>query len=301
MAVQVSPLPAELDIKMTNILQIEKMLNDSSYRELIEFSSNFNTRLCLERKLRLPFIDPQTGVAQRHSTLHLKKSQRMPGLKEGQIYSYPSLRWRCKKSSSKFTNRPFYRFRAADSCANMGTASHSLEAGASNSLNSTLTSVDGDVNDFQALIDAESNSLGAASNTDSKDSQNLKDESLSKDWFYDDMDANDIGSEEQADSDFEYSVNGYKRKRKPVSTRKSSRKPKDQVSDSFKSSFKSRSSSGTSSRSNTNRSSRKSSSRPSTKTSKSETVNRNFPLVEPPSFADVEPFQGSLNGAYRSF
>lgn len=297
MALKVTSPPADLNIKMTNILKIENFLNDSSYSELIEFSANFNARLCIERRLRLPFHDPQTGIAQKHSNLYLKKSQRLPGLNEGQIYTYPSNRWRCKKTSMKFSNRPFYRFRAADTCTSMVAPNlTTLTPGPSSSLNSTIVSADGDVSDFQALIDAESNSLGAA-DTDSKDSQILKEETMTKDWFFDDMDANDVGSEEQPDSDFEYSLNGYKRKRKPVTTRKSSRKPKDpHAIDGIK---KPRSaSSGASSNSRSNRN-RKSSSR-SSKPTKTDGVSRSFADVEPPSFESVE---GDLidGGAYRNF
>lgn len=36
-------------------------LNDTAYREAIENSSNYNTRLCRERRLRMPFLDSQTG------------------------------------------------------------------------------------------------------------------------------------------------------------------------------------------------------------------------------------------------
>jgi hypothetical protein len=36
-------------------------LNDPSYREAIENSANYNTRLCIERRLRMPFLDSQTG------------------------------------------------------------------------------------------------------------------------------------------------------------------------------------------------------------------------------------------------
>lgn len=66
---------ATLDSPMPNLTKIEKLLNDSAYRELIEISASFNTRLCLERKLRLPFIDNQTGVAQNHSMLYMDQSQ----------------------------------------------------------------------------------------------------------------------------------------------------------------------------------------------------------------------------------
>lgn len=275
---------------MTNILKIENFLNDQSYSDLIELSSKFNTRLCVERRMRMPFLDPQTGIAQKHSNLYFKKSQRLPGLKEGQIYTYPSARWRCRKNSVKFTSRPFYRF-AADTCNSMVASNHSLSVGGvSSTINPVLASKDGDVSDFQALID-ESNSLGAA-DTDSKDSQNLKEESMTN-WFYDDMEANDVGSEEQADSDFDYNINGYKRKKKPVTTRKSSRKtPKDpHVGDIIK---KSRSSSSANSNSRNSNRSRK-------RTNKSDMGNRNFADVEPPSFKSVEGNLIDNVAAYRSF
>lgn len=39
-------------------------MNDPVYKEAVENSSSYNERLVKERKLRLPFIDAQTGVAQ---------------------------------------------------------------------------------------------------------------------------------------------------------------------------------------------------------------------------------------------
>lgn len=38
-----------------------------------------------------------TGVAQNHSNLFHDERQRLPGLREGQIYSYPCKRWRKKR------------------------------------------------------------------------------------------------------------------------------------------------------------------------------------------------------------
>jgi zinc finger protein ubi-d4 len=37
------------------------------------------------------------GVAQNHSNLFMSPRQRIPGLIEGQIYTYPSKRWRKKR------------------------------------------------------------------------------------------------------------------------------------------------------------------------------------------------------------
>lgn len=72
-----------------NLEKIERFMNAGAYQENIEYSSNFNSRLCIERRLRLPFFDPQTGVAQNHCSLYMARRQRMPGFRNGQIYSYP--------------------------------------------------------------------------------------------------------------------------------------------------------------------------------------------------------------------
>lgn len=80
--ISASTTPSELNLNISkNIENIEKLLHDSTYQELIEFSASFNTRMRIERKMRAPFLDPQTGVAQRHCNLFMKKSQRIPGLK----------------------------------------------------------------------------------------------------------------------------------------------------------------------------------------------------------------------------
>ena len=268
---------------MTNLIKIESFLNDQSYSDLIEYSANFNARLCIERRLRMPFLDPQTGVAQKHSNLFMKKTQRIPGLKEGQIYTYPSSRWRCKRNLASFNSRPFYRFRSSV------VATHNLLATIPNPMiatpSTTIINSESDANDFQALIDAESNSA----DTDSKDSQVVKDETMSKEWFYEDMETNEINSE-QGDSDFDYNVNGYKRKKKPVVTKKPSRKPKDSTVRS----------SSSSNRSNKNRKSSRSS-----KSAKSDQSNDKFADAEPRGFAEINNMQGDLFddkfGSYRSF
>lgn len=77
-----------------NISKIESFLKNSLYTEVIEFSANFNKTLSVERRLRLPFLDPQTNVAQNHSSLFVSERKRMPGFRQGQIYSYPANRWR---------------------------------------------------------------------------------------------------------------------------------------------------------------------------------------------------------------
>lgn len=169
------------DKVITNLEKIESFLNDSNYTELIEISANFNTRICVERKLRLPFLDPQTGVAQSHSNLFMKKSQRMPGLKEGQIYTYPITRpWR--KSKRQYLSnsncypfyRPFGRFRENESAL---LVPRPVEGPILDGLNDGSIGLD----------------------TDSKDSG--KDD-IPKEWLYDDMDM-EMAFEDSPDSDYE--------------------------------------------------------------------------------------------------
>ena len=73
--------------------KIEAVFNDASYREMIESTASFNSRIMSERKMRLPFYDSQTGIAQSSSNLWMLKRYRMPGLQHGQIYSYPRKRF----------------------------------------------------------------------------------------------------------------------------------------------------------------------------------------------------------------
>lgn len=37
-------------------------ISELSYREAVENSVNHNTRLCIESRLRMPFLDTQTGI-----------------------------------------------------------------------------------------------------------------------------------------------------------------------------------------------------------------------------------------------
>merc|ERR1711936_963990 len=76
--------------------KVEEFFADSSYKEYLESAVSFNRKLNEERKMRLPYIDSQTGVAQRHYNSERLKRERMPGRKMGQIYTYPQKHWRKK-------------------------------------------------------------------------------------------------------------------------------------------------------------------------------------------------------------
>ena len=50
----------------------------SSYKEYLESATSFNRKLNEERKMRIPYIDGQTGVAQRHYDNQRSRRERMP-------------------------------------------------------------------------------------------------------------------------------------------------------------------------------------------------------------------------------
>ncbi|XP_063931225.1 zinc finger protein DPF3 isoform X2 [Zophobas morio] len=189
-AVVSAPIPP---INQTNLEKVESFLNDPLYKESIESSLNYNTRLCIERRLRLPFIDTQTGVAQNHSALFMHKRQRIPGLVPGQIYAYPRQRWRKKRRQYLIMNSRAFA-RAADSM------------------------LDGEV-DMHNISQIENPAL---QDTDSKDSQLLLKDDVSKDWYYDDQDMLEMDTydEPDPDSDLDYEETYSKRsKRKKTTTR----------------------------------------------------------------------------------
>ncbi|XP_030766266.1 zinc finger protein ubi-d4 B isoform X1 [Sitophilus oryzae] len=168
----------------TNLEKIESFFNDSAYKEILESSVNFNTRLCIERRLRLPFIDTQTGVAQNHCSLFMHKRQRLPGILPGQIYSYPRQRWRKKRRQYLTMNARAY-------------ARHAEY-------------LDGE-SDIHSISQIENPAL---QDTDSKDSQLLSGE-VSKEWFYDEQDMLEMDTydEPDPDSDLDYEETYSKRRK----------------------------------------------------------------------------------------
>lgn len=54
-------------------------LGDQFYKEAIEHCRSYNSRLCAERSVRLPFLDSQTGVAQNNCYIWMEKRHRGPG------------------------------------------------------------------------------------------------------------------------------------------------------------------------------------------------------------------------------
>ena len=71
------------------------------YKDALDNVSAFNARLCYERKMRVPFLDAQTGIAMMSSHLWLSKLMRRPGCTPHYVYSYPARRWRKRKKGSE--------------------------------------------------------------------------------------------------------------------------------------------------------------------------------------------------------
>ncbi|CAG7825778.1 unnamed protein product [Allacma fusca] len=193
----------EITVNPAAVSRLQSFFNDPAYREAIESASNYNAGLAAERTMRLPFLDSQTGVAQNHSNLWMDARQRLPGLREGQVYSYPAKRWR-KKRRQYLLNfmQPRYPIREKP---------EEIDA-------HTITTVEN--SSFST------SSVPPLHNDDSKDSSSsLKDEvkqqSLSSKfekeaWYYDDLDIPDAGEfdEPDADSDYDYEESYSKRKKK---------------------------------------------------------------------------------------
>ncbi|XP_075985533.1 zinc finger protein ubi-d4-like isoform X2 [Anticarsia gemmatalis] len=180
---------AEIQISNpSNLTKIESFLNDPSYKEIIENSSTFNSRLCAERRMRMPFIDTQTGVAQSHCNLFMTRRQRMPGQKEGQVYTYPAQRWR--KARRQYLTMSSTRWGwtgASDSADNTGEGENS-------------SGVPGD----------------ALNADDSRDGSQTAAKDDPKEWFYDElaMEEMETGEEPDPESDEDYYDDTYANRRK---------------------------------------------------------------------------------------
>ncbi|KOC68478.1 Zinc finger protein ubi-d4 A [Habropoda laboriosa] len=185
-AVTISPISQGLIqvVNESNLCKIESFLNDTAYREAIENSSNYNSRLCRERRLRMPFLDSQTGVAQNHSALFMSSRERLPGLLHGQIYTYPSKRWRKKRRQYLM----HYLHPKRGPRGDPEDGGEGVE---------TVTHV----------------------NDDSKDSVALKDEHSKDAWYYDEQDMLDMDTYEEPDAesdyDYEESYSSKRKRRKP--------------------------------------------------------------------------------------
>ena len=81
----------EIELKPESVTNLERFLNTNTYKELAESTMSFNRKLNEERKMRIPYIDGQTGVAQKHYDNQRNARERMPGRRRGQVYTYPQV------------------------------------------------------------------------------------------------------------------------------------------------------------------------------------------------------------------
>ncbi|XP_071550686.1 zinc finger protein DPF3-like isoform X5 [Panulirus ornatus] len=86
-------------VENTTLEKILNFVNDTGYKELMQNSAKFNVRIRKDRIYRQPYIDGQTGVAQRHCHLFVSDKHRMPGILQGQVYTYPARRWKAQRRS----------------------------------------------------------------------------------------------------------------------------------------------------------------------------------------------------------
>lgn len=71
-----------------------------NYLEILQDAKSFNNFLFSERKLRLPFIDTHTGIAQSDSSLWRSSDERQhvdQSSNTGFLYSYPAVRWQKRR------------------------------------------------------------------------------------------------------------------------------------------------------------------------------------------------------------
>ena len=85
------------EVKKGVIARYENFLGTSNYKALAQSTQSFNRKLNEERKMRIPYVDGQTGVAMKHYNNTRVSRERMPGRRDGQVYSYPQRRWHKKR------------------------------------------------------------------------------------------------------------------------------------------------------------------------------------------------------------
>ncbi|XP_016973576.1 zinc finger protein DPF3 isoform X2 [Drosophila rhopaloa] len=205
-----------LVVNIGNFEKIQNILNDKDkYKEILENSENFNTRLCIERRLRMPFLDPQTGVAQTHCSLFMKKKQRMPGFRHGQIYTYPSSRWRKPKRQYLLNpNQSYKAFQYREH--HIQHSHHQPHQHQHHHTSGVAITRDLHLAESAVIVATDGNSMGASGDNDSKDSH----ANAEKEWFHEEMDTShyhhgdDYEDDFDSDNDFDESYTSRGKRKK---------------------------------------------------------------------------------------
>ncbi|UXI16903.1 coiled-coil domain-containing protein 97 [Sarcoptes scabiei] len=154
------------------VTRLKNYMNDPVYKEAVENSSSYNERLVKERKLRLPFIDAQTGVAQSDCYIWSSKLDRMPGYHSAQLYSYPARRWRKKRRQYLLNDNyinAYSRNSAKEADQNCLQNGNCINMNSSNS-NSALNDLYDDSKDSWLRYDDEGSDLPDAGEIDDPES-----------------------------------------------------------------------------------------------------------------------------------
>lgn len=212
----------------SNLDRIEEFFQSSSYQHCLELSTTFNSRLARERKLRLPFLDLQTGIAQRHCA-QVKAKQRMPGLRAGQLYTFPAQRWRKNKRLCLAPTAPSERVVQA---ATLGATSGGF-------LNAPPSLDDNSNSNASFLLDkfpaAAQEALDDTNSRDTNNNNNARDEEMIKYWFSDDLDNDfdDTYSEPKSPPDEEYDPRYGTKKRTKKASKKEAKAKKGSAAVTF--------------------------------------------------------------------
>jgi len=86
----------EIQLNHESVAKLENFLGTNTYRDLARNTQSFSRKLNEERKMRLPYVDGQTGVMHKHYNVQRSARERMPG-GDGQVYTYPQRKWYKKK------------------------------------------------------------------------------------------------------------------------------------------------------------------------------------------------------------
>jgi len=191
-------------------------MNEQHYREALENVASYNSRLCSERRQRLPFLDSQTGVAQNHTNLWIPYRYRSPGRCHGQIYSYPAQRWK-KKCSLPLPDIPLPRIKSSDVEAVDQDVAHGVMTAADNSQDSESKDIELKEADQPAAVCVTGNTAAAAAAAASCAAAGYREDLMyTNDWenSSEPLDAGEIDQRNSDSSDYEEIYIRKKAKRK---------------------------------------------------------------------------------------
>ncbi|XP_059086805.1 zinc finger protein neuro-d4-like isoform X2 [Tigriopus californicus] len=215
-----------LEVDAKRVKRLEKFMSDPAYKDYLEQATAFNRKLNEERKMRIPYIDGQTGVAQRHYHNQPHARQRMPptsARRPGQVLAYPQKPWR-KRSYQylKFFLAP--RRGGPLGALAGGPAAGGLAGGLEASgLPGAGLGLPGGVSGGPGFDpDAEMHTISQIENPTLNDESNHSsvgksmggaDDHAKPEWYYEDDFEGEGPEDFNSDSDFEYEDYGSKKKK----------------------------------------------------------------------------------------